>query len=162
MKLFNLFQIELNKNKLTGENLEILLNNCPRLYKIKLENNLIDNFDTLKCLANFKLKKINLAGNPIVNTNPEYRKQLFDMVESLESIDGIDRKGDKVESTVYGGEEDDEEGEEGEDELYNDDGEDEEEGELPEEDDEDEGDYGEDDDDGDDDDDERPQKKPKE
>ena len=72
-----------------------MLKNCPSLYKIKLENNLIGSLDTLKCLVNYKIKKINLSGNPVVESNPNYRKELF--------------------------EKDDEEGEEGEDGSYNDD-----------------------------------------
>ena len=90
-----------------------MLKNCPSLYKIKLENNLIESLDTLKCLVNYKIKKINLSGNPVVESNPNYRKELFETIPSLESIDGIDKAGEKVESTIYGGEEDDEEGEEG-------------------------------------------------
>ena len=135
------------------------MQNCPLLYKIKLEDNLIEDFKTLECLQKYHIKKISLAGNPLVKSTPDYRDKLFGLVSSLESIDGVNRKGDKVESTVYGGEED-EEGEEGEDGLYE--GEDDEEGEYHEEEDDedDEGDY--EDDDGEDDEVEKPQKKPKE
>ena len=56
--LDNVQIIELNNNKLTGDDLDILLKNCPQLYKIKLENNCIDNIDKLKCLSNYKIKKI--------------------------------------------------------------------------------------------------------
>lgn len=133
-----------------------MLKNCPSLYKIKLENNLIESLDTLKCLVNYKIKKINLSGNPVVESNPNYRKELFETIPSLESIDGIDKAGEKVESTIYGGEEDDEEGEEGEDGSYNDDDGEEE---YP----EDEDDEGEDeDDDGEEDEDDAPNKKSKE
>ena len=55
-----------------------------------------------------KIHKINLSGNPVVESNPNYRKELFEMIPSLESVDGIDKTGEKVESTIYGGEEDDE------------------------------------------------------
>jgi hypothetical protein len=130
------------------------LDNCPKLYKIKLENNLIDNLDNLKCLANYNIKKLNLQGNPVANTD-NYREQLFDLVPSLTSIDGKDRDGNEVESTIYGGE--DEEEEEDDDVDYE---EGEEEGELSEE--EDEGDNGDEDDEEDEDDDEQPQKKKKE
>ena len=152
----NLIQIELNGNKLKGDDLEILLKNCPDLYKIKLEHNLIENLDNLKCLANYKIKKINLEGNPLTTKNENYRKELFQMVPSLESIDGYDKDGNEVESTLYN-EEDEEEGddadyEEGEDDGdYSDDVEDEEG--------EDNGDDDEDDDEEDDE--EKPQKKSK-
>ena len=157
LKYFNnLIQIELNGNKLKGDDLEILLKNCPDLYKIKLEHNLIENLDNLKCLANYKIKKINLEGNPLTTKNENYRKELFQMVPSLESIDGYDKDGNEVESTLYN-EEDEEEGddadyEEGEDDGdYSDDVEDEEG--------EDNGDDDEDDDEEDDE--EKPQKKSK-
>ena len=152
----NLIQIELNGNKLKGDDLEILLKNCPDLYKIKLEHNLIENLDNLKCLANYKIKKINLEGNPLTSNNANYRDELFKLVPSLESIDGIDKDGNQVESTLYneeGEEEDDdanyEEGEEDGD--FSDDGEGEE-GEDKDDDDED----GEDDDE-----EEKPQKRTK-
>ena len=92
--------------------MEILLKNCPDLYKIKLEHNLIENLDNLKCLANYKIKKINLEGNPLTSNNANYREELFKLVPSLESIDGIDKDGNQVESTLYneeGEEEDDDE-----------------------------------------------------
>ncbi len=57
-----MIQFELNQNELKGDDLEILLKSCPKLYKIKLEKNLIDNLDSLKCLANYNIKKINLEG----------------------------------------------------------------------------------------------------
>ena len=76
--------------------MEILLKNCPDLYKIKLEHNLIENLDNLKCLANYKIKKINLEGNPLTTKNKNYRKELFQMVPSLESIDGYDKDGNEV------------------------------------------------------------------
>ena len=149
-----MIQIELNQNDLKGDDLEILLKSCPKLYKIKLEKNLIDNLDSLKCLANYNIKKINLEGNPITTKLPNYREELFNLIPSLTSIDGIDKEGNKVESTLYG---EDEEEEEDDDVNYE---EAEEEGEFSEEDEEGE-DNGEEDDDEDDDDDEKPQKKHK-
>ena len=105
------FQIELNENKLKGDDLEILLKNCPSLYKIKLEHNLIDNFDNLKCLSNYNIKKIDLEGNPLVSTNESYREELFKLVPSLECIDRLDKEGNEIESTLYGGEEEEDDGE---------------------------------------------------
>lgn len=70
-----------------------------------MEQNEIDSLDKLKCLAGHKIKKINLEGNPIVENNKEYRKELFDLIPTLTSIDGIGKNGENVESTYYGGEE---------------------------------------------------------
>ena len=123
-----------------------MLKNCPSLYKIKLEHNLIDNFDNLKCLSNYNIKKIDLEGNPLVSTNQNYREELFKLVPSLECIDRRDKEGNEIESTLYGGEEEEddgeyEEGEEAEDiseedEEGEDEGDDEGEGEDDDEDDE--------------------------
>ena len=134
------------------------MKNCPSLYKIKLEHNLIDNFDNLKCLSKYNIKKINLEGNPLVSTNENYRDELFKLVPSLEVIDGINKEGNEVDSTLYGGEEeeDDDDGEYEDGEEVGDISEDDEEGD---EEDDDEG----DDDEGDEDDDDEdaPQKKRK-
>ena len=77
--------------------------------KIKLEENNIESLDKLKCFAGHKLKKINLEGNPIVTSNENYKKELFELIPSLVSIDGTDKNGEIIESTYYGGEEDEEE-----------------------------------------------------
>ena len=88
--------------------MNVLVDQCPKLYKIKIEKNKIDSLDKLKCLAGHKITKINLEGNPLVESNKEYRKELFELVPSLVSIDRIDRNGNIVESTYYGDEEDEE------------------------------------------------------
>ena len=131
------------------------MKNCPSLYKIKLEHNLIDNFDNLKCLSKYNIKKINLEGNPLVSTNENYRDELFKLVPSLEVIDGINKQGNEVDSTLYGDEEDDD-GEYEDGEEVGDISEDDEEGD---EEDDDEG--GDDEGDEDDDDEDAPQKKRK-
>ena len=152
-KFFLKIQIELSGNKLTGDDIEILAKQCPKLYKIKIENNEIDNLDKLKCLAPYQIKKINLKGNPIVEKNSDYKKELFDFIPTLVGVDGENKEGEVIESTIYGGEEDEEEEEDYEGEEFDDaSGEDYEEGEGDEDDDE---------DDEDDDDEEKPKKKAK-
>ena len=85
---------------------------CPNLYKIKLEDNDIKSFNCFQALSELKkLKKINLKGNPIVESNKDYRKKIFDILPNLFSIDNIDRYGNNVDSSLY-----DEEGEDG---LFN-------------------------------------------
>jgi len=69
----------------------------------------------LKCLANYNLKKINIKGNPVAEQNPDYRKELFDLIPSLEVIDETNKEGGLVESTIYGDEEDEEEDDDYED-----------------------------------------------
>ena len=131
------------------------MKNCPSLYKIKLEHNLIDNFDNLKCLSKYNIKKINLEGNPLVSTNENYRDELFKLVPSLEVIDGINKQGNEVDSTLYGDEEEDDDGEYEDGEEAGDISEDDEEGDEEDDEGDDEG------DDEDDDDEDAPQKKRK-
>jgi hypothetical protein len=88
--------------------LKVLVDQCPKIYKIKIEKNNIESLDKLICLAGHKITKINLEGNPLVEKNKEYRKELFELIPSLISIDGIDKNGNPVESTYYGDEEDEE------------------------------------------------------
>ena len=126
---------------MNGEDLEILLKNCPKLYKLKLAKNLIEKIDVLKCLENYNIKKLYLEGNPFIEPALNYRELLFDMIPSLESIDHLNKEGNQIESTVY---EDEGEEEEDDEELYDD----EDDGELEDDEDdedEDENDFGEED-----------------
>jgi hypothetical protein len=133
---------------------------CPKLYKLKLENNDITSIDKLKCLTELgELKKINVTGNPFVDTNPKYSKELFNMIKTLESVDSHDKEGKDVESSVYeeGEEEEDDEEFDEDDEEFDD----EDEGEEYNDDDEDEDDGDDDDDDEDDEEEEKPKKRQK-
>ena len=121
----------------------------PALYKIKMANNKIESIEELKGLKEAKeLKKIEVKGNPFVEKDKDYAKTIFDMLNSLEVVDGKDKNEEEVESTIY-----DDEGEE-----FEDDGEDDEE--FDEEDDEEEFEEEEDNED-DDDEDEKPKKSKK-
>ena len=143
-ELENLQILELNNNHLNGDDLKNLVSLFPNLYKIKLEKNKIESLENFKEFSKSKLKKINLLDNPVCQ-NEDYKQKLFEMIPSLMSVDGIDREGNEVESTLYG--EEDEEA----DDLDYEEGEGEEEGDLSEEDEEGE-DNGEEDDEDDDDD----------
>ena len=126
---------------MNGEDLEILLKNCPKLYKLKLAKNLIEKIDVLKCLENYNIKKLYLEGNPFIEPALNYRELLLHMIPSLESIDHLNKEGNQIESTVY---EDEGEEEEDDEELYDD----EDDGELEDDEDdedEDENDFGEED-----------------
>ena len=141
---------------MNGEDLEILLKNCPKLYKLKLAKNFIEKIDVLKCLENYNIKKLYLEGNPFIEPALNYRELLFNMIPSLESIDHLNKEGNQIESTVY---EDEGEEEEDDEELYDD----EDDGELEDDEDdedEDENDFGEEDEE-DEEDDEKPHKRKK-
>ena len=89
----------------------------PALYKIKMANNKIESIDALKGLKEAKeLKKIEVLGNPFVEKDGNYSKAIFEMLSTLEVVDGKDKNDEEVESTIY-----DDEGEE-----FEDDGEDDE------------------------------------
>ena len=96
--------------------MEELVKHFPSLYKIKLEENKIDSLEKLKCLKDLPLRKINLLGNPIADKEAKYKKELFKLIETLESVDDTGKNGEQIDSTSYGGEEDDLEGEEFDDE----------------------------------------------
>ena len=64
-------------------------------------------------LKPLKLTKINILGNPCIDKNTEYRKDLFKKWPELQSIDDEDVEGKVVESTEYGEEESNENDEEG-------------------------------------------------
>ena len=153
--------MELSNNKLSGENLEILSKKCPNIYKLKLDFNEIKSIDNLKCLSKLeKLNKISVKGNPFTESNANYQKELYEMIETLESIDSHNKKGEEVESSIYEEEKENEDEENENDEL----GEDEDEGEEYVDDGEEDEEYGDDgdndgEDEDDDDDDERPHKK---
>ena len=118
---------EFEKNKIKGDDLDILSTQCPSLYKLKIEENEIDSLDKFKCLTKLKIKKLNIIGNPFVKSNEGYQNALFGMFgDTLESVDDKDKEGKEVESTVYGEEEDDgdEEFDEKEENEDDDDGED--------------------------------------
>ena len=135
----------MNKNKIKGDDLQILSTQCPNLYKLKIEENEIDSIDKFKCLTKLKLKKLNLLGNPLIQKNENYKNSFFEMFgETLESIDDKDKEGKDVESTVYGEEEDGEDVfDEGEGDEEDDEGEDGDEGEADEDGEDDEGEDGE-------------------
>ena len=118
---------EFEKNKIKGDDLDILSTQCPSLYKLKIEENEIDSLEKFKCLTKLKIKKLNITGNPFVKSNEGYQNALFTMFgDTLESVDDKDKEGKEVESTVYGEEEDDgdEEFDEKEENEDDDDGED--------------------------------------
>ena len=94
--------MELNNNKLNGDDFNILVNKCPNLRKIKIENNIIENIDNFKNLLGLNIQKLNIKGNPFIKNNINYVKQLFDIFLSLICIDDCDKEGNEIESTEYG------------------------------------------------------------
>lgn len=79
---------------------------------MKIENNEINSIDNFKCLSELKeLKKINVKGNPFCVSEQNFKDKLFQMLNTLESVDSHNKEGGDVESSIYVGEEEEEEDE---------------------------------------------------
>lgn len=71
----------------------------PSLYKLKLDNNKIDDINKLKGLIGSKIEKISVKGNPFTISNKDYIKQIFEMFHNIYSVDGFDKEGEIVNTT---------------------------------------------------------------
>ena len=77
---------------------------------MKIEDNEINSIDNFKCLSQLKeLKKINVKGNPFCKEIANFKDKLFEMLNTLESVDSHNKEGGDVESSVYVGEDEEEE-----------------------------------------------------
>ena len=94
-------QLNLNKNKLKANDIYILINQCPLLYKLKIEENQIESINYLFCLNQLKLRKIYIKGNPFCENNKNYRTELFKKIKSLQSIDSLGKNEEIIVSTEY-------------------------------------------------------------
>jgi hypothetical protein len=94
--------LNLNKNKIKGNDIKILITQCPKLYKLKIEENKIESPNIFFCLNKLNLRKLNIKGNPVCNKlYLDYRKELFNNIKSLEAIDNIGKNEENIESTEY-------------------------------------------------------------
>ena len=89
-----------------GDDLEILVTQCPLLYKLKIEENKIETINNFFVLDKIKIRKINIKGNPFRQKEIYYRIDLFNKIKSLEAIDSKGKSGEEIESTEYGEDED--------------------------------------------------------
>merc|ERR1719464_227224 len=114
--LSTLKKIELADNFLTGAELVHLCGN-ENLVNLKLANNKISTIKDLECLAKLSnLRSLDLMGNPVTESDEAYTEKVFELIPSLEVLDGYNKEGDEVDSegdSGYG----DEFGEEGEEEI---------------------------------------------
>ena len=95
--------MNLSKNKIKGNDIKILTTQCPKLYKLKIEENKIESPNIFFCLKKLNLRKLNIKGNPVCDKlYLDYRKELFNNIKTLEAIDDIDKNDENVESTEYG------------------------------------------------------------
>ena len=64
--------------------MKVLVDQCPKIYKIKIEKNKIESLDKLICLAGHKITKINLEDNPLVEKNKEAKGDSFGRKNMIE------------------------------------------------------------------------------
>ena len=99
--------MNLNKNKIKGNDINILSTQCPKLYKLKIEENKIESPNIFFCLNKLNLRKLNIKGNPVCyKLYLDYRQELFNNIKTLEAIDNIGKNEENIESTEYGDNED--------------------------------------------------------
>eukprot|EP01017_Pseudomicrothorax_dubius_P026442 TRINITY_DN2950_c0_g1_i2.p1 TRINITY_DN2950_c0_g1~~TRINITY_DN2950_c0_g1_i2.p1 ORF type:complete len:186 (+),score=74.53 TRINITY_DN2950_c0_g1_i2:149-706(+) len=110
----NLEQLSLDGNQLTGKALSALAS-LKNLKVLTLIENQIKDANELKPLASLPLEHIELAENEIAKTDG-YRAKVFEVIKTLEVVDGFDKEGNEVQDDLEGGEDDDDDGEEYEEE----------------------------------------------
>jgi len=96
-----LYFLSINGNELNGDDLDLIPKLYPKLSKLKIGNNKIENiecFSKLKCL---NLRKIEVKGNPFVEKEEKYIDKLFEMIPSLKIIDNKNKEGNTEETTDY-------------------------------------------------------------
>lgn len=108
----SLEELQLSDNFLSGKELSKLLI-YPRLTKLKICNNRIDNFDDFKVLDKLKdLNFLDLTENPITQ-KPNYRNKIFEILPKLVYLDYKNKNGEECPESD---EEEDEEDQENDDE----------------------------------------------
>ena len=94
--------MNLNKNKLKGNDIKILITQTPKLYKLKIEENKIESPNIFFCLKKLNLRKLSIKGNPVCDKSYlNYRQELFNNIKTLEAIDDIGKNEENIESTEY-------------------------------------------------------------
>uniref|UniRef100_A0A1I7WS27 LRRcap domain-containing protein n=1 Tax=Heterorhabditis bacteriophora TaxID=37862 RepID=A0A1I7WS27_HETBA len=109
-KLLQLTKLDLSDNKIS-DGLDIVASNCPELLHLNLASNKITNLDILSVFKDSHLAELDLFSNPVSNPGDEaYRSKVFDLIPSLQILDGCDVNGEEVEDSIDGeasGEEED-------------------------------------------------------
>ncbi|KAL5469383.1 hypothetical protein EMCRGX_G030634 [Ephydatia muelleri] len=89
--------LDLGDNKLTN-GLEMLAN-CPSLRVLNLVGNRISTLEDLKPLCKLpQLSSLDLYNCPVTRSK-DYRDKVFDLLPALQSLDGLNSKGEEVEDS---------------------------------------------------------------
>ncbi|VDL77657.1 unnamed protein product [Nippostrongylus brasiliensis] len=109
-KLPVLSKLDISDNSIAG-GLEHVADNCPELLHLNLASNKISKIEDLEPLKKMKLCELDLFNNPVTaGGDSEYRSKVFEMIPSLQILDGADVNGEDVDDSLDG-----EDGIEGED-----------------------------------------------
>merc|ERR1712112_800697 len=90
-KLSSLKKLDLSGNRLS-KGLEVL-KDCPNLKSLSLTNNKFKDFETLEPLAELKITHLDVDGNEFTEAKEEFRKKVFELLPSLELLDGANKDG---------------------------------------------------------------------
>jgi len=128
-KLSSLKKLDLSGNRLS-KGLEVL-KDCPNLKSLSLTNNKFKDFETLKPLADLKITHLDVDGNEFTEAKEEFRKKVFELLPSLELLDGANKDGVEEDNSDDEDDDDVDDGEEEEDDSGDDEEESEEEEDGP-------------------------------
>jgi len=92
-KLPKLKHLNLESNQLDGEDLESLIENCPKLTELNLSENPIQELSKLEPLAKLEnLVSLELTGTAISKLD-DYATKVFEILPNLSQLDGKTREG---------------------------------------------------------------------
>lgn len=92
----SLVKVELADNQLKGSDLAFLVDST-NIESIKLGANKIASVDDIKKLAPLsKLKRLDLVGNPVCDSDDYKRDAIYESIPSLEVLDMLDKEGEEV------------------------------------------------------------------
>ncbi|VDP36203.1 unnamed protein product [Heligmosomoides polygyrus] len=101
-KLPMLGKLDISDNSIAG-GLEHVADNCPELLHLNLASNKIAKIEDLEPLKKMKLCELDLFNNPLTaGSDGEYRSKIFEMIPSLQILDGADVNGEDVDDSLDG------------------------------------------------------------
>lgn len=102
----NLLRLEVNDNKLSGDEL-VHLAHFKTLVILKCANNQIKTIEDLNTLKDLPaLKNLDLSSNPIAELDG-YKEKIFALLPNLQILDGCDKSGEEIISDDEGYDEED-------------------------------------------------------
>lgn len=101
-KLPMLTKLDISDNSIAG-GLEHVADCCPELLHLNLASNKIAKVEDLEPLKKMKLCELDLFNNPVADgVDSEYRSKIFEMIPSLQILDGADINGEDIDDSIDG------------------------------------------------------------